>query len=223
MPDIFTTKPKEETFKAEEASTPKAALSKHPIVSDENHIHSLSSFCTKSDNFSFHSQDPDEKIILFLRRHFITNIGWLSLTFIFSIIPFLLFIVGISVFEILNISLPLKFITAILILYYFIVFIYAFINFLNWFYNVTIITDRRIVDVDYTSLLYHNVAITKLSQIEDVNYTKAGFLRSIFNYGDVYAQTAGAASDHFDMLAIPQPEKIANYISDIIGEKHGHH
>lgn len=209
MPDIFVNSKKNE-----------AVSLKDHVSSNENHIHSLASFCTHSEAFSFHAQDPNEKIILFLRRHFITNMGWLFFTFVFSIIPLLFFFLGISLFQIINIDLPLRIITLVIILYYLFIFTYTLLNFLNWFYNVTIITDKRIVDVDYSGLLYHNVAITRLSQIEDVNYTKAGFLRSIFNYGDVYAQTAGSVSDHFDMLAVPQPEKIANFISDLIGEKH---
>lgn len=220
MPDIFTP---EDKPKKEEPVVNMPAHGKHGhILSNENHIHSLASFCTSSENFSFHAQDPNEKIILFLRRHFVTNIGWIFVTFIFSVIPLILLLTGISLFDLLNITLPLRFVALLIVLYYLILFTYSMLNFLSWFYNVTIITDKRIVDVDYSSILYHNVAITKISQIEDVNYTKAGFLRSMFNYGDVYAQTAGAASDHFDMLAIPQPEKIANFISDLIGEKHVH-
>ena len=33
----------------------------------------------------------------------------------------------------------------------------------------------RIVDIDYSGLLYHDVAFTKLNLIEDVNYIKTGF------------------------------------------------
>lgn len=191
-------------------------------IPDSDHIHSFSSFCTNPVNISFHSQDPDEKIILFLRRHFITNISWILLVFILAIIPPILFFLNTSVYQFFNLVLPLKVSTLTILFYYLIVSAYFFINLLDWFYNITIITPKRIVDVDYYGLLYHNVAITKLSQIEDINYTKAGFLRSIFNFGDVYAQTAGGVSDHFDMLAIPQPEKIANFISDLIGKHHGY-
>lgn len=217
MPDIFTPN-NSNTLKAKD----KVQKPLHHIESNENHIHSLASFCTESSSFSFHAQDPGEKILLFLRRHFITNIGWIFFSFILTIIPLSIFFLGISVFDILNIAIPSTFIISIIVFYYLIVFAYALVNFLNWFYNVTIITDKRIVDVDYSNLLYHNVAITKLSQIEDVNYTKAGFLRSLFNYGDVFAQTAGGVSDHFDMLSIPQPEKIANIISDLLGGYHEH-
>lgn len=222
MPDIFVNNKKNKNTLTEEAVIAVSTPQKHHVLSNENHIHSLASFCTNSAAFSFHAQDPDEKIILFLRRHFITNIGWIFFTFIFLLIPLLLFFAGFSLFEFLNVEFPLRIVTLLIVIYYLLLFTYSLLNFLNWFYNVTVITDRRIVDVDYSGLLYHNVAITKLTQIEDVNYTKAGFLRSIFNFGDVFAQTAGGVSDHFDMLAIPQPEKIANFISDLIGEKHAH-
>lgn len=218
MPDIFINKAKEEKPEVKTATVTQIPL-KHPIFSNENHIHSLAAFCINPGNFSFHAQDPDEKILLVLRRHFMTNISWIFFTFIFSIIPLSLFFLGISLFEFLNISLSSKVIALFAIIYYLILFTYALLNFLDWFYNVTILTDIRIADIDYSGLLYHNVAITKLSQIEEVNYTKTGFLRSLFNYGDVYAQTEAATIDTFDMLAVPQPEKIANFISDLIEGK----
>src|SRR3989338_4341368 len=66
--------------------------------------------------------------------------------------------------------------------YYLITFAYALINFMKWFYNILIITNLGIVDIDYSGLLYHDVAFTKLNLIEDVNYIKTGFFKFIFKY-----------------------------------------
>ena len=42
-----------------------------------------------------------------------------------------------------------------------------------------------------------------------------GVARTIFNYGDVFIQTAAEVSE-FDFLAVPNPDKVAKIIEDLI-------
>jgi hypothetical protein len=53
--------------------------------------------------------------------------------------------------------------------------------------------------------------------IEDVNYTQAGFIRGLFNFGDLFVQTAGG-KENIEALAIPMPAKIARLVLDFIGK-----
>ena len=77
------------------------------------------------------------------------------------------------------------------------------------------------VDVDYSDIIHHDIAITKLSNIEDIRYVQTGALRTFFNFGDVYAQTAGE-SENFEALAVPQPAYATELIGNLIGKgRHG--
>ncbi len=179
-------------------------------------VHFFSSFCENPDGISFQNQEHDEVVILFLRKHFITNVPWIATAVFLIILPLIppLFFTE-SSFPFNNISHPLRII--ITFFYYLIVFAYAFINFITWYYDVFIITQKRVVDIDFSDLLYHHMAITKLDLVQDVIYSQSGFLRSLFNYGDLFIQTAGN-NPNFDGLAIPQPARAANIISNLIGK-----
>lgn len=179
----------------------------------------LASFFEKPDGVSFQNQEEDEEILLFLRPHFITNTLWIFIALILIAIP-PLFLTLNSQFSIFNLNaLPTRFTIIFIVFYYLIVSNYIFISFITWFYNISLVTQKRIVDIDFSDLVYHDVAITKLSLVEDINYTQTGFIRSFFNYGDVFVQTAGEKF-HFDFLATPKPGKVVDIIQNLIGRRH---
>ena len=179
-------------------------------------VHFLSSFCENPQGVSFQNQEHDEAIILFLRKHFITNIPWIATTLLLIILPLLLPLFFMSQGFPFN-AISAQFKTVVTSFYYLIVFAYAFINFITWYYDVFIVTQKRVVDIDFSDLIYHHMAITKIELIQDVTYNQSGFLRSLFDYGNLFIQTAGN-NPNFDDLAIPQPARAANIISNLIGK-----
>ncbi|HLC15428.1 MAG TPA: hypothetical protein VJL89_04295 [Thermodesulfovibrionia bacterium] len=202
MPDIFV---KPNNFNKEALPS-----------SDSNRVRMFSAFITNPLGVSFVEQEPDEKVLLFLRRHFITNVPWIFITIVLIFIPLILFAFRINLQILEALSLPIRFTVVFTILYYLIVFSYTFINFITWFYNVLIITQKRIVDVDYSDIVIHNIAFTKLTHVQEVNYTQAGFIRSFFNFGDVFIQTAGPEIN-LEGLSVPQPRRAAQIIANLIG------
>lgn len=209
MPDIFIPNNKVEEVKKEERRDLSEVI--------PSHARHFASFYEKPLGICFKNQEEDEKILLFLRRHFITNISWIFLSTIFLLLPIIIFFLNlIPMFPFLS-SLPGQFIFAITFFYYLIIFNYILVNFITWFFESSLVTQKRIVDIDFSDLVYHDVAVTKLNLVEDVNYTQTGFLRTFFNYGDTFVQTAGE-QNHFDFLAIPDPGKAVNIIQDLIGK-----
>jgi hypothetical protein len=174
----------------------------------------LTSFKLKPQGISFRDQADNEEIFLFLRKHLITNVPWIITVFILNILPIFGFVLFNNSF--IPFTLPLSYIFVLMAFYYLTIISFAFISFLNWFYNTSLVTDRRIVDIDFSDIIYHNVAITKLDLIEDVDYIQSGFIRSFFNYGDVFIQTAGEKMN-FDFLAVPHPEKVIDVIQNLMG------
>ena len=53
-----------------------------------------------------------------------------------------------------------------------------------------------------------------MEKIEDVTYKQSGFIRSLFNYGDVHVQTAGE-EENIEYDRVPRPAKVAEIINDI--------
>jgi hypothetical protein len=202
MPDVFVSK--------------KTSQLKNSLLSTKgNPMGFLNAFIEYPLGVRFANQEADEQIVLFLRRHFITNVPWITITLLLLIAPFILIPIATFVIE-LPFTLPANLTVLLLLFYYLIVFGYAFINFLHWFYNIGIVTQKNIIDIDYSEIVNVHVAATKVTQLEDVSYKQSGFFKTLFNYGDVFLQTAGNLPN-FEFLRVPNPGKAVDIIHDLIG------
>jgi len=79
--------------------------------------------------------------------------------------------------------------------------------------HITLITERDVVDVDYSHITYKNIAVATYEAIQDVEYVQSGFLRNFFDFGDVFVQTAGHRAN-IEFLRVPKPGKVADIIND---------
>ena len=113
----------------------------------------FSALISNPKGISFDGEDADEKILLLLRRHIITNVRWVLTSFAFAILPFALTYFLSLYPSTLPVFLPFPYIIALYFSWYLFVFIYTFEAYLNWYFNVYIVTDKRVVDVDFFSLL----------------------------------------------------------------------
>ena len=160
----------------------------------------------------FETQDREEKVVLLLRRHFITNLGWLSTTIFLLVVP--LFWGYVPFFHLF----PERFQIVLMILWYLVAVAFFLEHFLSWYFNVQLITDERIVDVDFYSLLYKEVSDTKIENVQDVTFVMGGALRALLNYGTVYIQTAGERRE-FDFEDVPHPNRVAKIINELLLEE----
>ncbi len=180
----------------------------------------LASFVENPENAHFEGQDPDEKILLLLRAHIITNIPWIVFSLVVFLVPFLApraaHFIGFNLSQI-----PDTYLIALLIINYLLVLIIAFEGFLHWYFNVTLITEQKIIDVDFEPILYKGVNLAPLSKIEETDSKTAGFFGTIFNFGNVSVQTAGA-NIAITMKNVPRPAHVADLILDRVGIKHQH-
>ncbi len=212
MPDIFISGKKEKPKKKKDKAIPKKPkkVSKHKL---KGHSHSpLAAYCYFPDKVDFETRERKEKIVLLLRRHPITNVAWILIAILMIFAPLTL-----SFFPILS-FLPSNFQFIAVLVWYLITTAFVLENFLTWFFNVNIITDERIVDIDFHNLIYKEVSDCKIDNIQDVTYKMGGVVRTIFNYGDIYIQTA-AEVPAFEFLAVPKPSKVARVLQDLIIEE----
>jgi hypothetical protein len=171
------------------------------------------SFFAGFDSFpkalKFESQESQEEIILFLRRHFVINLPWIFIAILLAIFPLLFSSLGFFSF------LPDRFGFMTYLLWYIFILVYILEKFLSWLYNVYIVTDERIIDVDFHSLIYKKISETKIDKIEDVTYVQGGFVESFFNYGTVFIQTA-AEKREFEFEHVTQPARVAKVLNQLI-------
>src|SRR6185312_13838888 len=97
---------------------------------------------------------------------------------------------------------------------------YMFVSFITWYFNISLITNKRILDIDFQDLVYKNIAETKMDLIQDVSETETGVLRTVFNFGDVLVQTAGTL-ENFNLEAVPHPDRAVEIVETLIGKGRG--
>ena len=202
MPDIFSAPKKEKT------NPPVGGPAKKTVLLKQKQTHALAAFMPRPEKIRFDTQQDKEQILLLVRRHPITNIPWIVLALIIVAAPFFL-----TDFVPLG-SLPANFQFMLVITWYLLTFAFVFEKFLTWFFNVGIVTDERVVDIDFPNILYKDIGQAKLHQIQDIDIKVGGFIRSLFDYGDVYVQTAGEVPE-IEFEAVPHPSVVAQIINEL--------
>lgn len=188
-------------------STPSIPPRKHSIKF-------YSSLGLNPDNVVFENQEEDESIILLVRKDLITNVPWILAAIILILIPPLISLFSALFSPFFQISPATQFVAVIF--YYLVIIGFIVVEFTIWYFNVGLVTNKRIIDLDISGILFKHVSETKLNLVEDVSYSQVGAVRSIFNYGDVLIQTA-AEYKNFEFDRAPEPAKIVAIIGEMIG------
>jgi hypothetical protein len=213
MPDIFINPP-EEKEEPGTRSTPKPEL-KHAKHDFPGHTHNpLAAYSYYPDQVNFENREKEENVVLLLRRHPITNVGWLLAAAMMLIAPLVLLHFPILSF------LPTRFQFVAVLGWYLVSFAFVLQKFAVWFYDIFIITNERVLDIDFYNLIYKEVTDASLDKIQDVTYSVGGVASAVFNYGEVTIQTAGEI-ENLQFEAVPWPDKVAKILQDVRMDKNG--
>ena len=157
--------------------------------------------------FSFTEKNDDETILLALRSHWFTNVPWIIVLIFMLYIPSLLRFVP-------SFSLAMNIKIIITFSWYLVAFAYAFEQFLSWYFDVYIVTNHRVVDIDFNNLLDKKFSEADLVRIQDVTSRVSGVSQTIFNYGTVLIQTA-AEQNEIIFEKVPHPDKVVKVLQDL--------
>lgn len=184
-----------------------------PSTQEPTPMNLLTAFAVNPKGLRFETQEDAEKVILFLRQHIVVNVPWILMTILLVIAPTVLFPL---LFRALSLSMtfPVSYYIVGTIFWYLATFGFALASFIGWFFNIYIVTNERIVDIDFFYLLYKKFSQAELTKIQDINYTSGGLLAAMFNFGNVVVETAGE-SPNIDFELIPFPEKVVETIREL--------
>src|SRR5258708_24876683 len=217
MPEFFSdpTPTFQPPAPVEQPSSTQLATAVQPVSGDQHRLGVFTTFCPNPNNVSFAAQEAGEQILLFLRRDFITNVPWIFSTIVLLFVPPLLFFI----FRTLQFSLfafPQGFIVVFITFYYILVVGFALANFISWFYNIGLVTSKRVVDLDFYDISTINLATAIFTDIKDAEFTQAGFFQSFFDYGDVRMRLE-ASTETFIFDKVPRPEEVVKILSNLVG------
>jgi uncharacterized membrane protein YdbT with pleckstrin-like domain len=155
----------------------------------------------------------DEEIILIQRRHWLPFFSELISLIFLAILPFIIFAFVENLPQnlkdsIINYSNYYFFFT---FAFLFILWIFAIIFWTNYYLDILIITNKRIIDIEQINIFSRDQAEMDFSAIQDIKIETNGIFESIFRFGNIYIQSAGQGRE-FIIKSISHPEKIKDVI-----------
>jgi len=172
------------------------------------------------------NQRKDEKIELFLRRHWLAVV---SILIGFTALVGLPLTVGYLFSPQLDLVMSHPIFGPVLVvvgsMYFMAAWLFAFIEFTDYYLDVWIVTNERIINIEQEGLFHRTASELHLTAVQDATSDVRGIIRTLLDYGNVQIQTAGEKG-RFVFKNISRPERIKEKILLLVEEdkkKHGGH
>ncbi|MEK7072906.1 MAG: PH domain-containing protein [Patescibacteria group bacterium] len=165
--------------------------------------------------FLINCHGKPEQPILTLRAHPVVFITSGAMFVILLIVPF----AAIALLPELMASLLSSMIggtAAVLLvsLYMLVVLLLGFNHFFNWFFDIWVVTNERIIDVDQEGVFSKKIGELELHKVQDVLAESHGVLATMFGYGRIKVETAGSQTE-FAFDGISHPYAVAKRILEL--------
>ncbi|TSC76448.1 MAG: hypothetical protein G01um101431_581 [Parcubacteria group bacterium Gr01-1014_31] len=157
----------------------------------------------------------NEKIILLLRRHWLVLFGRELVWVIAALLPVGLAWLLPGDLQGLaenTVGYPLAVVGGSA--YYLFLWLFAFNAFVDYYLDVWIVTNERILNIEQHQLFSRVAAEQRLSRIQDVTAETHGIFATFLHFGDVHVQTAGEQA-RFVFRQIPDPTAVARKIASL--------
>jgi len=80
-----------------------------------------------------------------------------------------------------------------------------------------IVTGERILDINQKNFFFRTVAELDLSKVQDISIKTSGLIQTIFDFGDIEIQSAGA-TNKFRFNQVGHPNMIKDRIMKLVTE-----
>lgn len=160
---------------------------------------------------SFPGQRPDEQVLHIVHRH------WFNLLAHFFII-FVLFVVTFGSLTFLTLLFPeivagdkiifMSFLENSILLF---LWLYIFLLWIDYYFDVWIITNERILNIEQKGLFVRHISEIEFSRIQDISTEVTGLMATILNFGDLYIQTA-SENERVTFRQVADPNQLKDEI-----------
>lgn len=161
----------------------------------------------------------NEKLILFLRRHWIVIVGHWLFYGLLIILPLIIYFLILRDNPQLAAYLEdqttrglIVLLTSSYFLFAWLFFYYAFIDF---YLDVWIVTNKRIINIEQSGLFNRRISEHELEKIQDVTGEQKGIIGTFLTFGDVKVQTASEVP-MFIFKQINDPFEVVKTINHLL-------
>ena len=166
---------------------------------------------------TFPNMLPGEQVVLMLHRHGIVAFRILTLFTFLALVPVGAWVLVAKGTTILADDSTRAYAAVTLLIggYVLVWGLLFFIAWLNYYLDVWIVTNERIINIKQLRLFDRVVSEQKLYRVQDVTWEIKGIMGNLLKYGNVFIQTAGT-EERFTFEYIPDPEGTAKSIMHLL-------
>ena len=159
----------------------------------------------KKDGRSFPGQHENEKVVLVARKHWIVLLPYFLHIALMCLLPIIVYIFVIP--NVLPVFLEEPYnglFILFAVIYYGFVWIVIFTVWADYYLDIWIVTNERIIDIEQIGFFNRVVSELDLKRIQDITSSVHGMLPTMFGFGNIHIQTA-AEERKFDLKSVPHP------------------
>lgn len=166
-----------------------------------------------------------EQVLLKLRKHPLVLIGKLIPYAILDYLPYLLpaigrFLDATSTSSAIDYAATFSFqnpwVAFVVGIYWLFLWMAMFGTYTEYFLDQWIVTSERIIEIDQKGFWSREVSSLFLDRIQNVETKIDGFFNTIFGFGEVSVESAGAEVNRIHMTGLARPE----HVRDLILKEH---
>jgi hypothetical protein len=159
---------------------------------------------TLSQEFSLQA---DEHILKYVHKHWFVLVRQIFATLLLAFIaPLLLLMLAGPMITVT--ALTIEIIVFIFALWFMIAWIALANEWTDYFLDMWIITNRRVIYIEQVRLFVREVRTLPLDRMQDVSVRYGNFLETILDFGTLRVQSAGAIQNDIVMYGTPHPNEI---------------
>ncbi|MEK7643974.1 MAG: PH domain-containing protein [Patescibacteria group bacterium] len=156
----------------------------------------------------FVRQKSYEHVEHMLRRHPITFIPTVLLFVVLMLVPVAVYIMTDSLFpELLSGSVSFPILVLFGSFYYLSIYLFFYAHFVDYYLDLWIITNDRVIDIDQRGLFNRVITELDLFRIQDVTTVVKGFFPTVFKYGNIILTTA-SSTNSIIIENVPHPDTV---------------
>lgn len=170
------------------------------------------------------SQKPYEKIIFVLHRHPFTFIPILAFFILLLLLPVGVYFLILNLFPNWLDSSTITYAIGVLLgsIYYLGIYLFFYVQFLDYYLDIWIVTNDRIVDIEQNGLFSRVITELDLFRVQDITTNIHGFFPTLFHYGDLIIKTA-STNTHIVFRKVPNPNDLREKIIQLADHDRRYH
>lgn len=170
---------------------------------------------TPSIDYHFPGQREGEEVKFILRRHTVTLLPLVLVFFAFAFLPLAFYSLFVPYALPALAQKPYSDIYfLVMTIYYGFLWIIILIEWLDYYLDIWIVTDQRILEIEQNNLFHRVSSELDLKRVQDISSAVNGMWQTFFQYGDIKIQTA-SESNVITPKSIPHPVMVRREIMEL--------